>query len=75
MTDINLGVFTARLDPGRSISATSEKMSIRYHTYEEVRFKDSCAGYSGANGRSADSPSSPPRKRARSPRPKPARAH
>src|SRR6184192_1233998 len=40
MTDINLGVYTARLDPGRSIYATSEKLSIGYHTYEEVRFKD-----------------------------------
>jgi indolepyruvate decarboxylase len=40
MTDINLGIYTARLDPGRSISATSEKLSIRYHNYEDVRFKD-----------------------------------
>src|SRR6266704_2659904 len=40
MTDINLGVYTARLDPARSIYATSEKLSIRYHTYENVRFKD-----------------------------------
>jgi TPP-dependent 2-oxoacid decarboxylase len=39
LTDINLGVFTARLDSGRSIYATSEKLSIRYHTYEEVRFE------------------------------------
>jgi len=44
MTDTNLGVFTARLDPGRSIYATSEKLSIRYHTYEEVRFKDFVRG-------------------------------
>src|SRR4029450_247974 len=44
MTDINLGVYTARLDPGRSISATSEKLSIRYHIYEEVRFKDFVCG-------------------------------
>lgn len=44
MTDINLGVFTARLDPARSISATSEKLSIRYHNYEEVRFKDFMRG-------------------------------
>jgi indolepyruvate decarboxylase len=44
MTDINLGVYTARLDPGRSISATSEKLSIRYHTYEDVRFKDFLCG-------------------------------
>ncbi len=44
LTDINLGVFTARLDPGRSIYATSERLSIRYHTYEEVRFKDFMRG-------------------------------
>jgi indolepyruvate decarboxylase len=44
MTDINLGVYTARLDPARSISATSEKLSIRYHNYEDVRFKDFMRG-------------------------------
>ncbi len=44
MTDINLGIFTARLDPGRSIYATSEKLLIGYHTYEEVRFKDFVRG-------------------------------
>jgi TPP-dependent 2-oxoacid decarboxylase len=44
MTDINLGIYTARLDPARSIYATSEKLSIRYHTYEEVRFKDFLRG-------------------------------
>src|SRR5437660_9471018 len=44
MTDINLGVYTARLEPARSIYATSEKFSIRYHTYEEVRFKDFMRG-------------------------------
>ena len=44
MTDINLGIYTARLDPGRCIYATSEKLSIRYHTYEDVRFKDFMRG-------------------------------
>src|SRR5213079_3241208 len=44
LTDINLGVFTARLDPARSIYATSEKLSIRYHNYEDVRFKDFMRG-------------------------------
>jgi TPP-dependent 2-oxoacid decarboxylase len=44
MTDINLGIYTARLDPARSIYATSEKLSLRYHTYEEVRFKDFVGG-------------------------------
>lgn len=44
MTDINLGIFTAQLDPARTICATSEKLSIRYHNYEEVRFKDFLRG-------------------------------
>jgi TPP-dependent 2-oxoacid decarboxylase len=44
LTDINLGVFTARLDPARCLYATSEKLSIRYHNYEEVRFKDFVRG-------------------------------
>jgi len=44
LTDINLGVFTARLDPARSIYSTSEKLSIRYHNYEDVRFKDFMRG-------------------------------
>jgi indolepyruvate decarboxylase len=44
LTDVNLGLFTARLDPARSIYATSEKLSIRYHNYEDVRFKDFVRG-------------------------------
>ena len=44
LTDINLGIFTARLDPARSIYATSEKLSIRYHNYENVRLKDFVRG-------------------------------
>jgi indolepyruvate decarboxylase len=44
MTDINLGVFTARLDTSRCIRATSERMSVRYHNYESVRFKDFLRG-------------------------------
>src|SRR5256885_1776713 len=44
MTDINLGIYTAQLDPARSIYATSEKLSIRYHTFENVRFKDFIRG-------------------------------
>jgi TPP-dependent 2-oxoacid decarboxylase len=44
MTDINLGVFTARLDPARCIYATSEKLSIGYHGYEGVRFQDFMRG-------------------------------
>jgi indolepyruvate decarboxylase len=48
MTDINLGIYTAHLDPARCIYTTSEKLSIRYHSYEEVRFKDFVLGLLGA---------------------------
>jgi len=44
MTDINLGIFTARLDQGRSIYATSEKILIRYHRFEDVSFEDFMKG-------------------------------
>src|SRR5947208_7817646 len=44
MTDVNLGIYTAHLDPARSIYATSEKLSIRYHTFENVRFTDFIRG-------------------------------
>ncbi len=40
MTDINLGIYTAKLDLGQAIYATSEKLAIRHHTFENVRFKD-----------------------------------
>ncbi len=40
MTDVNLGIYTANLDRSRSIYATSEKINVRYHTYEEVMFED-----------------------------------
>jgi len=39
MTDINLGVYTAHLDPNRTIYATSEKTSIRHHSFENVPFR------------------------------------
>lgn len=40
MTDINLGIYTARIDQARSISASSEKVSIRHHMYEDVTLHD-----------------------------------
>jgi indolepyruvate decarboxylase len=63
MTDINLGIYTAQLDPARSIYATSEKLSIRYHSYENVRFKDFVHGLLKAKLR--------PRAPGRIPRPQP----
>ena len=53
MTDINLGVFTARLDQARCIRATSEKMSVRFHTMKTSGSKISsalCSVCRGARG-------------------------
>lgn len=36
MTDINLGIFTASLDPARCIYCTSESLRIRHHFYHDV---------------------------------------
>lgn len=40
MTDVNLGIFTAQLDQAKMIYVTSEKTSICYHTYEDIRLQD-----------------------------------
>ena len=44
MSDVNLGIFTAHLDQGRSIYVTSEKISIHHHTYEGVNMEDFIRG-------------------------------
>jgi TPP-dependent 2-oxoacid decarboxylase len=40
MTDINLGIYTADLDPARCIYATSEQLRIRHHHYHNVLLPD-----------------------------------
>jgi indolepyruvate decarboxylase len=44
LTDINLGIFTAKLDPSRCIDATSEDLRIRHHHYRGVRLDDFIRG-------------------------------
>lgn len=44
LSDIDLGIFTARLEQANSIAVTSEKTSIRFHTYEEIRLEDFVRG-------------------------------
>ncbi len=48
MTDINLGIYTARLDPGRCISVTSEKLRIGHHHFHDVLLGDFVAGLARA---------------------------
>src|SRR5205085_12043178 len=40
MTDINLGIFTANLDPGKCIYATSEQLRMRHHHFHDVGLHD-----------------------------------
>lgn len=40
MTDINLGIYTARLDAGKCIYATSEQLRIGHHHFHDVLLKD-----------------------------------
>ncbi|HEY5866836.1 MAG TPA: thiamine pyrophosphate-binding protein [Candidatus Tectomicrobia bacterium] len=40
MTDLNLGMFTAHLDPRRTVYASSERIAIKHHEYSHVRFED-----------------------------------
>lgn len=44
MTDINLGIYTANLDPSRCIYATSEQLRIRHHHYHQVELSDFIEG-------------------------------
>lgn len=36
MTDMNLGVFTANLDPSRAIYLTSDTLAIKHHHYDDI---------------------------------------
>ena len=40
MTDVNLGMFTAHLNPSCAVYATSERVAIKYHEYPHIRFED-----------------------------------
>lgn len=44
MTDMNLGVGTADLDPVRTIDANSERISIRHHHFDDVVLEDFVEG-------------------------------
>jgi len=49
MTDINLGIYTARLDIAKTISATSERIAIKHHSFDDVTLKDFITGLNKAN--------------------------
>jgi indolepyruvate decarboxylase len=40
ITDMSMGIYTAKLDRSRSILATTEQINVCYHRYEDVQFTD-----------------------------------
>ena len=40
LSDINLGIYTAKLDPDRCVYATSEELRISHHHYHHVELRD-----------------------------------
>lgn len=44
MSDINLGIFTAKLDPSKCIYATSETLQMSHHHFHDVLFADFLKG-------------------------------
>jgi len=59
MTDINLGIYTADLDPSHTIDATSEKVSVRRHRYDDVPFRSFFEALLGARLRRRRRPALP----------------
>jgi indolepyruvate decarboxylase len=44
LSDINLGIYTAKLDPDRCVYATSEELRISHHHYHHVGLKEYIEG-------------------------------
>lgn len=44
MTDIDMGIFTARLDLGKAVHVTSDSLQIRHHHYHDVLLADFVKG-------------------------------
>ena len=40
ITDMNMGIYTAKLDAAKSVLATTESIKMRYHRYDDVQFAD-----------------------------------
>lgn len=49
LSDINLGIYTAKLDPDRCVYATSEELRISHHHYHHVGLKEYIGGLPGTD--------------------------
>lgn len=44
LTDIDLGIFTAKLDPSKTVHASAERIGIKRHVYEGIQLRDFMSG-------------------------------
>ena len=49
ITDMSMGIYTARLDRNRTVLATTETIGVRYHRYDDVQFVDFLRALSSAS--------------------------
>jgi indolepyruvate decarboxylase len=49
ITDMSMGIYTAKLDRNRTVLATTETIGVRYHHYENVQFVDFLKALSSAS--------------------------
>ncbi|SFI53289.1 alpha-keto acid decarboxylase family protein [Planctomicrobium piriforme] len=56
MTDINLGIYTAKLDPSRCIYVTSEQLRIGHHHFHDVLLRDFVTGLGKEKVRKSKTP-------------------
>jgi indolepyruvate decarboxylase len=40
ITDMSMGFYTAKLDRKRTVLATTERVSVQYHRYDSIQFRD-----------------------------------
>jgi len=59
LTDIDLGIFTAKLDPLRTILATSQDLRISHHHFHGVLLEDFIRGLAAARPQAARRPLPP----------------
>jgi indolepyruvate decarboxylase len=53
ITDMNMGIYTAKLERNKSVLATTESIKVRHHAYEDVHFEDYLRGLTRAAPKSA----------------------
>src|SRR6476659_932656 len=51
ITDMSMGIYTAKLDRNRTVLATTESIKVGYHHYDDVPFADYLRGLVGCCGK------------------------